>query len=235
MENQSSQSIYCYPGTDVLINKKNIRDKKILHQLEVPLVILQNARLINGEMPFKRDLSIYHILNIHKFLFDDLYDFAGEIREEFINKKNDEIPGEEGVRIYCAPKYIKENLEERLSIMKKEAVRIYTKKNLVDFLAKNYMELYFIHPFRDGNSRTLREFLREYVEIMRDKLINFGDFDLNYTLLSEEDNLNFKRATAWDISNDKEKQEHSLDLLKVCFDKCVVEDILLEECDKHVR
>lgn len=229
MENQSSQSMYCYPGTSILINKKNIMDKEKLHQLEIPLVTYKLARLINGEMPFKRDLSIYHYLNIHKYLFEDLYPFAGEIRSEFINKKNNELENEVGLRIYCDPRYIKENLEERLNIMKKEAVNIYTREKLIDFLARNYLELYFIHPFREGNSRTLREFLREYVEIMRKKLINFGDYSIDYSILDETNNDNFIRATIWNIDKDLEKQKQSIELLKMCFDSCVVEGPISEK------
>ena len=98
--NPSNQSIYCYPGTSVLINNRNIMDKKELLQLEKMLVNYNLTELILGKGDFKRDLTYNHYLAIHRYLFESLYPFAGKLREEFTNKTNDEIEGEEGIRIY---------------------------------------------------------------------------------------------------------------------------------------
>ncbi|MBR1718606.1 MAG: Fic family protein [Bacilli bacterium] len=221
--NELNQSMYCYPGTSVLINKKGIRDKEELLKLENVLVTYKLARLIQGEKPFIRDLSINHYLNIHKYLFGDLYPFAAELRKEFTNKSNEEIEGEEGLRIYCDPPYIYECLNERLNMMKNQARKIYTREGLIKFLSTNYMELYYIHPFREGNSRTLREFMREYVELMNEKLIRFGNFEIDYTKLDNVENKNFIKAVIWNTSNDQEKQKQSMKLLYDCFDKCLIE------------
>ncbi|MDD3452943.1 MAG: Fic family protein [Bacilli bacterium] len=221
---KDNQSIYCYENTSLLINHMNIKDKNALEKIENMLVTYKLATLIDDHHPFKRDLTVNHYLKIHEYLFADLYPFGGKIREEFINKKNsDEISDEEGIRIYCSPNLIYEKLNEQLISMKKQAISIYTKENLIDFLANNYLELYFIHPFREGNSRTLREFLREYVEIMNKLLFTFGNFSLEYSYLTQFDNKNFIRATMWNISSDKEKQKISIELLKEIFDKCLIE------------
>lgn len=227
MENQelkpSSQSIYCYPGTTVLINNKDIKDKAKLLKLEKMLVVAKLSTLINGEQPFRRDLSINHYIALHKYLFGDLYPFGGELRREFTNKKNDEIEGEEGTRIYCSPPLIYQKLDEQLKKMKSQATKIYTRESFVNFLANSYMELYYIHPFREGNSRTLREFLREYVELMDKLLIKFGNYKLDYSSLQESGYDNFIRAVIWNTSNDKNKQEKSIELLKEVFDQCLIE------------
>lgn len=225
--NELNQSIYCYPGTSILINNKNITDKEELLKLEKVLVTYKLARLIQGEIPFRRDLTLNHYLNIHKYLFSDLYPFAGELRKEFTNKANEEV-GEEGIRIYCDPAYIYDCLNERLNLMKKQAREIYTRQGLIKFLGTNYIELYYIHPFREGNSRTLREFMREYVELMNEKLIRFGDFSIDYTKLEEEDNKNFIKGVVWNTSNDTTKQEKSLSLIEQCFDKCLIDNEELE-------
>lgn len=220
--NQNNQSIYCYPGTSVLVNKRNIKDKTELHKMENMLVNYRLAEVISGKGTFKRDLTIAHYVELHKYLFNDLYEFAGELRQEFTNKTNDEV-GEEGIRIYCNPDFIYLRLDEHLKQMKKEAVRIYSREQLVTFLATNYMELYYIHPFREGNSRTLREFLREYVELMDKLLIKFGNFKLEYSSLTDEDRKNFIRATVWNTLNDEEKQSKSITLLENIFSKCLIE------------
>lgn len=223
----TNQSIYCYPGTSILINNYDIKDKEKLLELENAIVTYKLAKIICDEQPFSKNLSIDHYFNIHKYLFEDIYPFAGKIREEMTNKKNTEIKGEEGIRIYCAPKHIYECLNERLALMKKEARNIYTREGLINFLAKNYLELYYIHPFREGNSRTLREFMREYVEIINEKLIRFGNFKIDYSKLNNIDRENFIRAVIWNTSDNIEKQEKSIELLKNCFDICLVEDELV--------
>lgn len=219
----SNQSIYCYPGTSVLINNKDIKDKKELLEMEKMLVNYKLSELIMGKGDFVRDLNYNHYLAIHKHLFGDLYPFAGKLREEFTNKTNDEIAGEEGIRIYCNPDFVYDALNEQLKQMKKEAVKLKSKDELIEFLAKNYMELYFIHPFREGNSRTLREFLREYVELMDKLLFKFGHYKLEYSKLDSECRQNMVRATIWNISTDEKKQEKSMDLLKESIEQCLVE------------
>ena len=43
-------------------------------------------------------------------------------------------------------------------------------------------------PFREGNGRTIREFLREFVDY-NNKNINFGEYELDYSLI-DKDNFN---------------------------------------------
>ena len=224
--NKNNQSIYCYEGTSILINKKDIMDKKKLEKLENMVTTYRMSQIINNDTSFKRDLSLEHYLNIHKYLFDDLYYFAGKIREEFINKRNDiEIPNEPGIRIYCNPDFIYNCLKEQLILMKKEAVEIKNRDDILNFLTKNYLELYYIHPFREGNSRTLREFLREYVEIMNKLLFKFGDFELKYSTLDTMDNQKLTLSVIWNTSEEKEKQEKSYEILKEVFDKCLINNL----------
>lgn len=220
---ENNQSIYCYPGTSILINKKNIMNKEQLHELENASVIYKLSQLIEGKELFRKDLTIEHYISLHKYLFGDLYEFGGELRKEFTNKTNDEIDGEEGIRIYCNPDFIYETLNERLITMKKEAIKVKSKEELISFLASNYMELYYIHPFREGNSRTLREFLREYVELMNKFIITFGNYEIKYSTLNDKDREDFIRATIWNTSKDQEKQKNSIKLLENIFNKCLVE------------
>ena len=107
--------------------------------------------------------------------------------------------------------------------VEKEAIKVKSKEELISFLASNYMELYYIHPFREGNSRTLREFLREYVELMNKFIITFGNYEIEYSALNDKDRENFIRATIWNTSKDQEKQKNSIKLLENIFNKCLVE------------
>lgn len=94
------QSIYCYKGTDILINKENIRDEKALAEYEADITMIRQYELEN-EHPVKGRFGITHLKRIHKYIFQDVYPFAGKLRMEFIQK---------GDTPFCDSPYIEENL-----------------------------------------------------------------------------------------------------------------------------
>lgn len=103
------QSKYCYPGTDVLINKFNIRDAKHLLSIEETITSLKIGKLRNK--PIKGQFDIDHLKRIHKYIFGDIYHFAGEFRDELIIKEN--------VR-FANPLYIEENAKKLFQELKNE-------------------------------------------------------------------------------------------------------------------
>ena len=80
------QSMYCYPDTDVLINKLDIRDKAELKQAEEEFTAVKQMALL--QEPIKGRFTKTHLFRIHRFLFEDVYPFAGHIRKEQISKGN---------------------------------------------------------------------------------------------------------------------------------------------------
>lgn len=77
-----SGGLNCYPGSDVLINNYNIRDKELLEKLEIQKVMV---KLLGLDTKPERILYTYdklHLINIHKFLFGDIYSWAGNFRRE---------------------------------------------------------------------------------------------------------------------------------------------------------
>ena len=78
------QSMYCYPDTDVLINKLDIRDKAKLKQAEEEFTAVKQMALL--QEPIKGRFTKTHLFRIHRFLFEDVYPFAGHIRKEQISK-----------------------------------------------------------------------------------------------------------------------------------------------------
>ena len=77
---------YCYPNSNVLINKKNIKDTKELYDAEI---LYTGVRLMElQEKPIKGDFDLKHLCKIHKYIFQDLYSWAGKIRTIDIGKGN---------------------------------------------------------------------------------------------------------------------------------------------------
>ena len=67
-----SDTKYCYPDSDVLINKLDIRDIDKLHVFERKLTSLRLLELMNKPISGKFDLK--HLQAIHKYIFQDVYD-----------------------------------------------------------------------------------------------------------------------------------------------------------------
>ncbi len=153
MENfyNARNSIYCYPGTDILINKLDIHDSNKLFNLEKQIVLAKSYILRQNVNKYGFDKQ--HFINIHKFLFEDIYPFAGKFRTENISKGNFTFANWE---------FIEEQLDYLLNKLKSENyLEGLSKEDLSKRLAFYLSELNVLHPFREGNGRTIREFIRE--------------------------------------------------------------------------
>lgn len=81
-----SDMVFCYPNSDVLKNKIGIRNKEQFERLEKRLTMLRILELVDKPIQGKFDLG--HLQSIHKYIFQDVYDWAGKIRKVDIAKGN---------------------------------------------------------------------------------------------------------------------------------------------------
>ncbi len=146
----SYDSKYCYPSTDVLINKLDIKDKELLEEAD-SLYSAQRLLELQAE-PVSGNFDLKHLKEIHYYIFQDLYEFAGEIREEDITKGNTHFAKSQ----YIVPNAVKLFKElENENFLAETSIKQFVKR------ASYYMaELNILHPFRDGNGRSIREFIR---------------------------------------------------------------------------
>lgn len=148
---EARNSAYCYKGTNVLINLLNIRDNKTLQRAESRIVATKLFELRKNEMIGNFDVE--HFIKIHKFLFEDIYPFAGKFRTENIAK---------GYFSFAEWEYIDTELRKLLEkLHKSNLFKNDTRAELVKDSAYYLAELNVLHPFREGNGRTIREFIRE--------------------------------------------------------------------------
>ena len=148
---EARNSIYCYPGSDVLINKLNIKDNQLLSEAERKIVLTKSYELRKNSKIGDFDLN--HFLEIHKFLFEDIYPFAGKFRNENIAK---------GYFSFAEWQYIEPEIKRLFDKLKAENyLQGRSREELVKGLAYYLSELNVLHPFREGNGRTIREFIRE--------------------------------------------------------------------------
>ena len=151
---EARNSIYCYPDSNVLINKLDLKDNKKLEKAEKMIVLAKLYDLRQGKL--KGDFDKEHFINIHIYLFGDLYPFAGKFRTENIAKDSFS---------FAEWEFIDSELERILLKLKEENLLSgLNKEDMAKRLSFYMSELNVLHPFREGNGRTIREFIRQLAE-----------------------------------------------------------------------
>lgn len=139
-----------------LKNKLNISDSKVLYVKELEYSSIRMFELFSGKKNLKRTYDLQHLKNIHKYIFNDVYDWAGKIRNVDIAKGN---------TLFCKTINIENYSENIFSELKRKNFFINnSKEELAHNLAKTFLDINALHPFREGNGRTQREFIRELAE-----------------------------------------------------------------------
>lgn len=144
-----SSYTYIDPKTGVLKNLRDIKNPDVLLFVESALVTKRLNQLYKNPIKIK---GIKSLFDIHKHLFQDIYSWAGKARVVEINK--------DGKQFFATTHF--ENAYRYINSLIGEYRRI-DDKNQAE-LAKKLSEILdsvnYLHPFRDGNGRAQREFLR---------------------------------------------------------------------------
>ncbi|OJY84764.1 MAG: filamentation induced by camp protein fic [Sphingobacteriales bacterium 40-81] len=157
---------YKYTGkSGILRNLANIEDGKVLLAYESLKVSKRVEELFENPIKLKDADSL---LTIHHYLFQDVYEWAGKIRTVNISKSGK--PFFNGERFNTAFQYVDNLIAEYRKIKKSD------KQQLSNKLAKILDSVNFLHPFREGNGRTQREFLRT-LALEKDLILNLNPPD----------------------------------------------------------
>ena len=166
-------SANCYPGTTILVNKFDICDGEKLNEIEGVISSARYAEWLNA--PKETAFDFAHYKAVHRFLFSDLYEWAGEVRTVNISKK--------GTRFTSA-----EEIERQARLIF-ERLRTcnYFKGLPHDEFIEEIMDFYCVtnvlHPFREGNGRTQRAFLTQLIRNAGYD-INFADMDTDLLMIA---------------------------------------------------
>lgn len=169
---------YVYPGTNVLRNKHDIMSSHMLEQVERAMSFYRLSKLKLEGITGNFDAA--HLKSIHKSLFGDLYDWAGEFRDISIYKGGTEfvLPGDIGPSL------------ERLcrSVRDSGFFRGLSRHDTASCLAETLAGLNMIHPFRKGNGRAQRVFVEQ--------LALSAGYELAFHGVSENDMRDASRVAA---------------------------------------
>jgi cell filamentation protein len=133
----------------VLHNLANIEDENVLLAYESLKVSKRVEELIENPILIVDSNSL---VTIHHFLFQDVYKWAGKVRTVNISKNGK--PFFDGERFHLGFKYIDNLINEYRHIEENEKILVANK------LAEILDNVNYLHPFREGNGRTQREFIR---------------------------------------------------------------------------
>lgn len=147
---ERDKALYRYPNSRILRNKLKIRQAESLDEAERKLV---TQRLLEN-VP-KGNFDLKHLQLIHKHLFQDIYEWAGELRQVDIAKSDWFLPYD---RIEMGVNDVHKRLRKQnfLKGLKISEFSVRAGHILGDI---NYA-----HPFREGNGRTQMQYLKQLCE-----------------------------------------------------------------------
>lgn len=140
---------YTDPKTGILRNLQSVSDSKVLLFVETAVVTKRIQQLNLNPIKIK---GIKSLFEIHAYLFQDIYAWAGKKRVVEISKGGK--PFFPTTHFNSAFIHIDRLIEEFKKINKKN------KKELSEKLAEILDNVNYLHPFREGNGRAQREFIR---------------------------------------------------------------------------
>lgn len=146
-----SDDPYVYPGTNVLRNRLGIRDARTLdfHEREI---VTQRAR---QDVP-TGNFDLRHLQAIHRHLFQDIYEWAGQSRTVEIGK---------GGQAFMFRQYIVTGMEDvHRRILAQGYLKGMTPNQFAGSAGQIIGDINHVHPFREGNGRTQLQYLKQLTE-----------------------------------------------------------------------
>jgi len=156
---------YTDPKTGILRNLQEITDPDVLLFVESGVVTKRIQQLYEKPIKIK---GIESLFEIHKQLFQDIYIWAGKKRIVEISK--------DGKQFFPTTHFENAFIHIDTLIFEYKKIRKNNKKQLAEKLAEILDNVNYLHPFREGNGRTQREFLR-LLALEKDLLLNINPPD----------------------------------------------------------
>ncbi|WP_286830194.1 MULTISPECIES: Fic/DOC family protein [unclassified Idiomarina] len=163
-----AQDKYCYPETDVLTNLLDIRNADKLAEAEIEFTA-ERYRLYQSPRATIQQFTFEHLKKLHHHLFQDVYEWAGEVRDVDISKGETRFCT--CTRIEPEAKKLFKNISQLENAQSHEL--------FIEQIADLFCEINLLHPFREGNGRVQRFFFEEM-------LFALG-YDVTWPLISRQE------------------------------------------------
>lgn len=184
--------------------------------IEIDEISLQKARELydSGYISLCEVGTTKGLQQIHKYIFDGLYDFAGEIRDKNISKGNFR---------FANAIYLKEALAK---------IEQMPEGNFEEIIAK-YVEMNIAHPFMEGNGRATRIWLDMILKKNLGKIVNWQNVDKDLYLQAMErstiNDLELRFLLKENLSEYTDNEEMIFDALEQSYAYEDFEDLYIEK------
>ena len=154
MTRYDADDVYCIPGSAVLKNKAGITDQDLLDEFEGDFTAIRLLELT--QKPIEGFFDLVHLCKIHQYLFQDVYEWAGELRSVDIIR---------GDSRFCNVRQIQSYSNNVFSALAAEKYLVNLEPKIFASRLAHYLsEINAIHPFREGNGRVQRLFISQVAE-----------------------------------------------------------------------
>ena len=198
------------------------------NELECDFVSMRIVELLDQD---NFELSVDYLKYIHKYLFQDVYEFAGEFRKIDFSK-HEKILNSNSVA-YGDSKTLKESLEYDFSLEREKNYKDMSIVEVINNITDFASNIWQVHPFREGNTRTTALFIEKYLislgynvdnTLFKDKSVYFrnalvrSNYYNNYLKIKEDNSYLVKFYE--NLLLGKNNNLHSKDLIiEELFDK----------------
>ena len=198
------------------------------NELECDLVSTRIVELLQED---NFELSINYLKYVHKYLFQDVYEFAGEFRKVDFSK-HERILNNDSVA-YGDHKLLEQSLDYDITIEKNKNYKDMNIVDVINNITDFSSRIWQIHPFREGNTRTTALFIEKYLvslgynvdnTLFKDKSVYFrnalvrSNYFNNYLNIKEDNSFLIKFYE--NLLLGKNNNLHSKDLIvEELFDK----------------
>lgn len=198
---------YLYDDVDVLKNRANIKDTTFLRKAEADITSLAMSAIYESEYD---KFNAETLCDIHRMIFGQIYDWAGEFRTIQM-VKYEEVLGGDTVH-YALPKDIKKELAATMREIGKLKRTGDNDRDVVFRLVRIIAAIWHTHPFREGNTRT--------VIVFAVLLAKHLGFEVNHELFREH-SAYVRNALVWGAQGIYSKYEY---LERIFFDAILHEE-----------
>lgn len=152
---------YLYDDVPVLRNKAGIKIQEQLDKFEYDITFV-NLMSIDNCLDINKKIDFNYLKKLHKYIFGDIYEWAGDIRSVPIAKAEVILGG--ATIYYSSPSEIEKDANKIISEMNKIHWGNMSHEEIADKFSRCIAALWQVHPFREGNTRTTMIFASHYAE-----------------------------------------------------------------------
>jgi cell filamentation protein len=151
---------YLYPSTTILKNKLGLREQDSLDTAEASYTTLRLKEIKDSPLP--GNYNFKHLCAIHKYLFQDMYTWAGQPRTIDIIKHERVLAG---LSVdYAKHQDIRKESAAVIRGLKNEHWDRLPMQEQAEKFGKHFAALWRVHPFREGNTRTVTHFFCQFTD-----------------------------------------------------------------------